>query len=83
MLKNKFVIVVLVILGNSLHLRGDDFHFALQSSQLSITLQSALSQLKKLNQSIDSSVSALNPYNQLERVSSLETTIVSARKQLI
>ena len=84
MLGNKvFFIATLAILASSLHLRTCMLHTATTSSQLSATLQNTLSQLSALNSSIEQTVSSLNPYSQIDRISSLEGTIISARKQLI
>lgn len=84
MLSNKvFFISTLAILATSLHLRSCMLHNAVTSSQLAATLQNTLSQLSNLNRSIDQTISSLNPYNQTDRIFSLESAIITARKQLI
>lgn len=64
------LITALVLIGHALHLR-QNMHVAVPSSQLTATLQSVLAQLRNANQSIDQTKSALNPYSQLDRISSL------------
>lgn len=84
MFKDRLCIIsALIILTSTLHLRGGNFHMALSSSQLSSTLQNSLAKLTALKNSIELSQSSLNPYSQTDRISTLENTIVSARKQLI
>lgn len=77
------IVVVLVWIGQALHLRTRQTHDSLSSTQLRAILQDSLGQMKDIEQSIDRSLTSLNPYNQQDRIKALESAIITNRKQLL